>query len=168
MDDLAHHLISSRTWLQRAARLRLRHVEWAEDAVSETLLAALERPPAFDDPTRIRAWLFGVLRHKVVDQLRQHMRDDGAAAEQALAQAEAPAPQADPAQRASGAQFVAALAQALDELPPRQARAFVMSEAWGSSTAEISHELGITHGHVWVLLHRARVRLRRGLQAHVG
>jgi signal transduction histidine kinase len=59
--------------LSRYARSTVRNEAMAEDAVSETLLAALEAPPDFDSPTRTSAWLFGVLKHKLVEQqlLRQ-------------------------------------------------------------------------------------------------
>lgn len=168
MEEYTAHLIQARDGLYRAARSRLRHADWAEEAVAETLLAALERRPEFDDPGRIRAWLYGILRQKVVDQLRQHRRPDtdvGEVAELALAQA--PATRSDPAHHASTAQFLAHLARALEGLPRPQARAFVLSETDGRSTEEICRELGVTRGHLWVLLHRARVRLRQDLLAHV-
>ena len=68
-------LTEMRPALLRTARRRLRNPDWAEDAVSETVLAALQKRPDFSAPARMRAWLFGILRHKVVDQLRQHLGD---------------------------------------------------------------------------------------------
>jgi RNA polymerase sigma-70 factor (ECF subfamily) len=135
MEDYTANLIEARDGLYRAARSRLRHADWAEEAVAETLLAALERRPEFDDPGRVRAWLFGILRHKVVDQLRLHMRTDtdgGELAEQALA--ETPAARSDPAQHACAAQFIADLSRALASLPRPQSRAFVLRESDGCST----------------------------------
>jgi DNA-directed RNA polymerase specialized sigma24 family protein len=49
----------------------LRNADWADDAVCETLLAALQKKPDLAEPGRVRAGLFGILRHNVVDQLRQ-------------------------------------------------------------------------------------------------
>lgn len=168
MKDYTANLLEARDALYRAARSRLRHTDWAEEAVAETLLAALERRPAFDDPGRVRAWLFGILRHKVVDQLRLHVRADTDSGELAeLALADAPATRSDPAQHACASQFIADLALALDKLPRPQSRAFVLREG-GCSTDEICDELGVTPGHLWVLLHRARVRLRQDLRAHMG
>jgi RNA polymerase sigma-70 factor (ECF subfamily) len=44
MSDLTALLETLRPQLLRYARLQLRNDAWAEDAVSETLLAALEKP----------------------------------------------------------------------------------------------------------------------------
>lgn len=169
MKDYTAILIDARDGLLRAARSRLRHADWAEEAVAETLLAALERRPAFDDPGRVRAWLHGILRHKVVDQLRLNVRPDtdgGELAEQALAAT--PAARSDPAQHACAAQFRVDLMRALDRLPLPQSRAFVLREGDDCSAEEICVRLGVTRGHLWVLLHRARVRLRQDLIAHRG
>jgi len=160
MDPFFEQLIDSRAALMRAARAKLRNAHWAEDAVSETLLAALERRPPFEDPARVSAWLFGILRHKVIDQLRRHLPDE---APEALAEQPDSNPMRDPVRRASDAQFVAALMQQLETLPAAQARAFVMSEGLDMESADICSELGVSTGNLWVMLHRARHRLRGGL-----
>lgn len=157
-------LVHARAWLRRAARLRLRHPDWADEAVAETLLAALERPPAFDDPPRVRAWLFGILRHKVVDQLRQRGHELMLQGEPPPAEEQAV--HADPAERAADRQFILALEGALSTLPALQARAFLLREASGLATDEICAELGVTPGHLWVLLHRGRRRLQAELMSH--
>ena len=61
-----------RPQLLRYARTQLRNDAWAEDAVSDTLLAALEKPEAFAGRSQLKTWLVGMLKHKVVDQLRRH------------------------------------------------------------------------------------------------
>lgn len=168
MDTFARRLVAERGWLARTARAQLLNAAWAEDAVSETVLAALERRPDFDDPQRLRAWLFGVLRHKMVDQLRHHRdsRTEGPDAPDSLAEALHADAEAEPLQQALRAQFVVDLAQVLERLPPVQSRAFVLREAWGQGTAEICAELGITPNHLGVMLFRARATLQRQLRAH--
>jgi DNA-directed RNA polymerase specialized sigma24 family protein len=54
-----------RGYLLKFARLQLRNEAWAEDAVSETLLAALAKPQAFSGRAQLRTWLVGILKHKV-------------------------------------------------------------------------------------------------------
>lgn len=174
MDVLAIDWVSIRRGLLRAARARLRNPSWAEDAVSETLLAALERRPDTDDPSRLRAWLHVVLHHKVVDQIRLHVGDErivmvGDLHDLELLQDPAGDPTPahdDPARHAAGSQFVRALERALRDLPPRQARAFVLKECEGASTGEVCAELGMTSGCLGVTLHRARQALCHGLAAH--
>ena len=58
-------------------------------------------------------------------------------------------------------QFLAALEQCLRDLPERTAQAFMMREHLGLETAEICKELAITPTHLWVMLYRARMALRR-------
>ncbi len=167
-EAFAQQLNHARGLLLRSARRRLRNPTWAEDAVAETLLAAWERHPAFDDPDRLHRWLAGVLRHKVVDQLRLHLGPARLAPEDDSGVCELmPAPAASGPERASEDRaFVAALERQLAELPPLQARAFLLHTALGDSAAEVCAELEVTANHLWVLLHRARRRLQQGLAAY--
>jgi RNA polymerase sigma factor (sigma-70 family) len=170
-DRFFHQLSSSRASLLRAAHHTLRNRDWAEDAVSETLLAALERPPGFDEAARLRGWLLGILRHKIVDQFRLHLASNLVCAVGDARDLDDLAPRAgaagcDPVQHAANAQFIAALGPLLAQLPEAYARAFVQRECWGHETADICTELGISAGNLWVMLHRARGRLREGLRAH--
>ncbi len=61
--------------LVHVARHRLRNAAWAEDAVSETLVAALDKPGGYSGRATLRTWLVGILKHKVVDQIRRHTRE---------------------------------------------------------------------------------------------
>src|SRR5690349_23224553 len=47
-------LVEHRLYLLRFARLQLRNDEWAEDAVSETLLAALSKPQSFGNRSQLK------------------------------------------------------------------------------------------------------------------
>ena len=60
-------------------------------------------------------------------------------------------------------QFLAALEVCLRSLPERTARVFMMREHLGLETSEICKELEISATHCWVMLHRARMALRRCL-----
>lgn len=170
-NPFTREVVLSRSLLLRAARARLRNGDWAEDAVSETVLAAFESPPAFEDPGRVRAWLFGILRHKVVDQIRRNGGDAvvvsaGDRHELDRFQLADGHPASDPTRRLGDAQFLVDLVPALERLPARQAVALVMTDGWGSTTHEVSTELGVSAGNVWVMVHRARNRLKVDLRAH--
>ena len=73
--DFAAQVEALRSPLMRFARSQLRNEAWAKDAVSDTLLAALEKPGAFAGCSQLKTWLIGVLKHKLVDQLRRHRRE---------------------------------------------------------------------------------------------
>ncbi len=64
-----------RDYLLRFARLQLRNDTWAEDAVSETLLAALSKPQSFASRSQLKTWLVGILKHKIIDAIRQRSRE---------------------------------------------------------------------------------------------
>ncbi|TVS19815.1 MAG: hypothetical protein EA424_07175 [Planctomycetaceae bacterium] len=54
----------------------------------------------------------------------------------------------------------------LDGLPQRQAEAFALREVDGLASQEICQGWGISASNLWVLLHRARLRLTRCMQSH--
>ncbi len=58
-----------RACLLRYARLQLRDSALAEDAVQETLIAALEGAARFAGKSSLRTWLTGILKHKIIDHL---------------------------------------------------------------------------------------------------
>lgn len=74
MSGFEDQLIGHRMYLMRFARLQLRNDEWAEDAVSETLLAALSKPQSFGNRSQLKTWLVGILKHKVIDLIRSNAR----------------------------------------------------------------------------------------------
>ncbi len=169
----------SRAYLLKFARMQLRNEAWAEDAVSETLLAALSRPQGFEQRSQIRTWLVGILKHKIIDTLRHHRREvtssGGSEDEQAdpledMAfhadghYAENPADWGNPEQDLSSRQFLAILEACTEKLPAVQGRLFLMREWLELSSEEICKELSLTPTNLYVQLHRARLRLRECLE----
>ena len=176
--DFAAQVQALRPQLLRFARSQLRNDAWAEDAVSDTLLAALEKPGSFAGRSQLKTWLVGVLKHKVVDQLRRHHReatvltaDDGEDLDESLFETEGrrhwrdkPADWGNPEAAFGQRQFFEVLEACMDHLPATQGRVFMMREWLELSTDEICQELQVTPTNLWVLLHRARMRLRECLQ----
>lgn len=176
MSDFAHQVEALRPQLLRFARTQLRNEVWAEDAVSETLLAALEKPQSFAGQSQIKTWLVGVLKHKVVDQLRRHTReatilnsDDNEDIDELLFDEtghwrEKPTEWGNPEAFCNQRQFFEVLEACVEHLPPTQGRVFMMREWLELDTEEICKALDITSTNLWVLLHRARLRLRDCIQ----
>ncbi|MGM9426140.1 sigma-70 family RNA polymerase sigma factor [Hydrogenophaga sp. MI9] len=177
--DLEQALVGHRAYLLRFARLQLRNEAWAEDAVSETLLAALARPQAFEGRSQLRTWLTGILKHKIVDALRLHRREvsAGGTSEDEEAEpmdlmpfaadghfAQMPAEWGNPEQDLSRQQFMVVLDACTEKLPPMQGRLFLMREWLELSSEEICKELDLTPTNLYVQLHRARLRLRECLE----
>lgn len=177
MPDFPREVEALRPQLLRFARLQLRNDAWAEDAVSETLVAALEKPKAFGGRSQLKTWLVGILKHKVVDQLRRHSRecswepaDDGSDQLEDLLFAadghfrEPPPDWGDPEGVIRQRQFIEVLEACVEHLPQQLGRVFLMREWLELDSSEICKDLGITSTNLWVMLHRARMRLRECLQ----
>ena len=52
----------------------LKDRERSEDAVQETFLAALGTKAGFEHRSSVKSWLFGILKHKIVDLIRTESR----------------------------------------------------------------------------------------------
>src|SRR6187431_2666312 len=72
MTDFARAVEALRPQLLRFARAQLRNDAWSEDAVGDTVLAALAKPQAFAGQSQLKTWLVGILKHKLIDQIRRH------------------------------------------------------------------------------------------------
>src|SRR4030095_3997788 len=70
----AAELEPHRRYLLRVAQLQLRDNDLAEDVVQETLLAALSAQAGFTGKSSVKTWLTGILKHKIVDGIRQKER----------------------------------------------------------------------------------------------
>jgi RNA polymerase sigma-70 factor (ECF subfamily) len=171
--DFRRKIEDLRPYLLRYASLQLRDAAAAEDAVQETLLAALAGEAGFAGRANLRTWLTGILKHKIVDVIRRQARERPVSELERETEDEfdtlfdkgghwheAPDAWEQPEQALNQRQFLAALEACLRALPERTARAFMMREHLGLETSEICKELGITATHCWVLLHRARMSLR--------
>jgi RNA polymerase sigma-70 factor (ECF subfamily) len=171
-NDFRSQVEAQRAYLVRYASLQLRDRNAAEDAVQETLVAALAGEAGFGGRSNLRTWLTGILKHKIIDTIRKGGRETPIESDEALeALFDAnghwptfPAAWDDPDRSLEQKQFFVALELCLQGLPEKTARAFMMREHMGLETDEICKELGVTSTHVWVLLYRARMALRKCLE----
>jgi RNA polymerase sigma-70 factor (ECF subfamily) len=177
MTDFARQIETLRPALLKFARLQLRNAAWAEDAVSDTVLAALEKPQSFAGQSQLKTWMIGILKHKLIDQIRRNSReisttssdDDSVDLDDLMFAADghwrdAPQDWGDPEHCLRQADFMKVMEACVDHLPGQQGRLFMMREWLELDTDEICKELSITPTNLWVMLHRARLRLRDCLQ----
>ena len=169
--DFRSQVEALRPYLLRYASLQLRNREAAEDAVQETLLAALSAERSFEGRSNLRTWLTGILKHKIIDAIRKSSREAPALSEDEFDALfderghwiEMPTAWTDPDASLDQKRFFATLELCLSRLPQRTAQTFMMREHLGLETDEICKELTITPTHCWVLLYRARMALRECL-----
>ena len=83
MTRLAEHAVqinpdefeAHRPSLFKFAIRQLRNEGQAEDAVQETLLAAIKGARQFAGNSSVRTWLTGILKNKIIDQIRKAVRE---------------------------------------------------------------------------------------------
>ncbi len=163
--------------LYRYALTHLRDEHKAEEAVQDTLLAALQARERFSGGASVRTWLVGILKHKIIDAFRHDAREvaleEPDAVEDDAGQDDDFAPDGhwsmrladwgDPVRALENSQFLAILQRCLDALPPRLGRLFWLREVMEEDTEYICKELAITPTNLWTMLHRGRLGLRQCL-----
>jgi RNA polymerase sigma-70 factor (ECF subfamily) len=170
-----------RRYLLRVAQLQLRDPDLAEDVVQECIVAALSARDGFTGKSSVKTWLTGILKHKIVDAIRQKQRQPVPLAtldeEAELDDFDVlfkengtwetpPAEWGDPEGALRRRQFFDIMEFCLEKLPPNTARVFMMREVMELESDEICKELTITANNLWVILYRARMALRQCLEQH--
>lgn len=161
-------------YLFNSALGRLRNREQAEDAVQETFLAALANLEKFAGQSSKRTWLTSILNHKVCDQFRDVSRNRalfGSLSPDDHVESTAVThsvigfglPPRDPRTELESKELREALNAAIDKLSPRQARVYRLYESGYWSGREICQALQISERNLWIMLHRARKKLRESL-----
>ena len=176
--DLVAQFEAHRGYLLRVARLQLRNDELAEDVVQDTLVAALQAAAGFSGKSSVKTWLTGILKHKIVDEIRRktaapsfaplaeesQIDDFDALFDETGHWDNPPANWGSPEGALERREFFDILELCLDKLPPNTARVFVMREVMELDSAEICKELAITATNLWVIMYRARMSLRECLE----
>lgn len=171
-------------YLFRFALMRLRDPSRAEDAVQETFLAALKGRQSFAGRSAEKSWLVGILKNKIFDYFRKASREtpftdldfysdedkdrffvdalDKGAWQHDLG------PQQWPGHGESIDKelFWQTYRNCAGKLPEKVAAAFNLREVDGLESKEVCALLHISEGNLWVMLHRARMALRRCLETN--
>ena len=170
-------------YLFRYALVRLRDDALAEDIVQETLLAAIQSMGSYAGKSSERTWLTAILKHKIIDHYRKTSR------EVPLDPAETDLSEFDPLferqdefknhwhdslspriwnrspdEALQENEFFGVLQNCLSKLPERVANVFSLREMNGLDTDEICEILCLSANSFWVMMHRARMSLRRCIE----
>ena len=158
-------------YLFRHALFRVGDRSAAEDVVQETLLAAMRCRSQFAGMSSEKTWLLGILKHKVADHFRRRrgevsldsddVENEFVDHEGAWRAGSLPVWPETPESLLQAKDFQHVLELCLKELPHRLAQVFVLREVDQLSTEEICELLDLTPNNVWVMLHRARLRLQQ-------
>lgn len=166
-------------YLFRIAFVRTGSRETAEDLVQDTLLAALGSLDRYDGSRPVRFWLRGILRHKIVDHYRRRERapteipvEDAAILDSlqfrhfGIPPGRTASWSFNPRRACEKVEFRRLLRECVARLDGKAQQAFVLRELEELGSEEVCEVLGVSANYLWVLVHRARQRLKRCLSAH--
>jgi RNA polymerase sigma-70 factor (ECF subfamily) len=166
------------------AMLRVRAPATAQDLVQETFLAAIKARERFAGRSTERAWLFGILRNKLVDHYRLQSRETPLVEPESFTHEEegffhtggpgkdgwvtrlAPRRWSAPDESLVSKEFQGVFQECVSGLPEKVAQVFLRREVDELPSEEICKEFDISPNNFWVMLHRARMALRRCLEVH--
>ena len=178
-------------------RLALHYVHdrtLAQEVVQEAWLGLLTSLPRFEGRSSLKTWLFRILVNCARTRARKESRSiafseidpdgEGGRGERAVSRwrffplpgtpldghwMRAPrAWEQEPEASALSAETRACIEAAVAALPPQQREVITMRDIGGLSAEEVCSVLGVTDTNQRVLLHRARGKVRRALEAYMG
>jgi RNA polymerase sigma-70 factor (ECF subfamily) len=171
-------------YLFKYALMRLRDPARAEDAVQETFLAALKGGKSFAGRSAEKSWLVGILKNKIYDYYRKASRETSFTDLEFYSDEEGdrfvpdgmfkdgwihelgPQEWSSPGASLDSEVFWKTFHDCSNKLPKNVAAVFNLREVDGVEGKEICGLLNISESNLWVMLHRARMALRRCLETN--
>ncbi len=149
----------------------------AEDLVQDTFYSAVKAIQSFEGRSTIKTWLTSILKRKIIDHYRKNARskEDAILDNDTFFQTEGilkghwedehlPNEWAADISLEENSEFYKVLQSCLANLPDKMAASFTMKEIDDFSTEEICKELDITPSNLWVMIHRAKLKLRKCIE----
>ncbi|MEO8429652.1 MAG: sigma-70 family RNA polymerase sigma factor [Verrucomicrobiota bacterium] len=176
-------------YLFKFALVRLRDPAKAEDMVQETFLAGLKGGDKFAGRSAEKSWLVGILKNKICDHFRKASRETSFTDLEFHSDEESDrfisdglfkggwihesgrdlGPlewSSDPGASLDRQAFWQIFHECSSKLPKNIAAVFTLREVDGVESEEICNLLNISESNLWVMLHRARMALRRCLETN--
>jgi len=191
MSDHIEYTLDPQQWVERYgdylfnyAASRVSDREKAEDLVQETFLAALRARDHYRGESTERTWLTSILKRKIIDTYRKKYSSresafgdtEGAAFDGDYYRGEDPfgghwqegkEPHSQsllPEGKLEEEELKGFILDCIEHLKPNLAAVFIMKMIDEEDSSYICKELGITPSNLWVMLHRARLRMRDCLE----
>ncbi|HWQ15490.1 MAG TPA: sigma-70 family RNA polymerase sigma factor [Roseiflexaceae bacterium] len=163
----------------------------AEEVVQDAWIGVLQGLRRFEGRSSLKTWMFRILTNRARTRGEREGRTLSFA-DLAAAETEHDEPAVDPGafwppdhpqwpngwvsyparwdhlpeDRALSAELQAVIREAIDALPPSQRTVITMRDVGGWASDEVCNALGISESNQRVLLHRARVKVRRAIEQY--
>ena len=150
-------MVAHRGALVRFAKARLHDPMLAEDVVHDVFEAVLSGRAAFAGRAALRSWLTAILKHKIVDLVRQRAGTDSLDVDDEDGHAlaiECPNPRPDAI--AEQRQLLAHTLERIEALPAGLRDVVHLRVLQDESTEAVCQQLAISEENLFVRLHRAR------------
>jgi RNA polymerase sigma-70 factor (ECF subfamily) len=150
------------------------HAEDAEDVMQDALLKTYQHVTRIEDPDSFRTWLYSTVRNTCLMKRRRRVGEPaqfvsfergGTGPDGGEAALEIATPAASPEHQLADTWMDRRLRNALGRLPGSYRMIVVMREIEGLTTREVATISGLSEANVKTRLHRARLMLRRYLEA---
>ncbi|MEN8158384.1 MAG: sigma-70 family RNA polymerase sigma factor [Bacteroidota bacterium] len=193
MSEEKQHILEPQYWVERYgdylfnyAIARVNDQEKAEDLVQETFLAGLKGKENFKGKSTERTWLVSILKRKIIDTYRKKYTSKESAmggyeeeiSDPGFHRSEDPfrghwlegkGPHSNsllPEGEIEQEELMRIIQWCIANLPPNLATVFVMKLIDETESEEVCNELEITPSNLWVMLHRARLKMRSCVEAN--
>ncbi len=166
-----------RNSLFKYAIFRLGDADLAEEKIQETFLSALQSLKGFQGLASEKTWLISILKRKIYDHFRKKGREKkfkltfsiecskyDVSDRRSMLALRSRVWFSDPSMVYEQKEFLKIFKHALSELPDRTAQAFILREVMEMSNQEICEFMDLSIANLYVMVHRARKRLKNDLQ----
>jgi RNA polymerase sigma-70 factor (ECF subfamily) len=146
----------------------------ADELVQSVFVAFLEAVDRFEERSKVKTFLFGILFNKASELRRHHVREQGTDKIEELLEARFDAkgmwlkPIQGPEETALTTELAAWIEECAQTLTTPQRAAFFMREVNGETTDDLCKILGVSVTHLGVILYRARHKLMLCLEEKQG
>lgn len=179
------HTVNPEKWVEKYgdylynfAYGRVHSKEISEDLVQDTFIAGLKAMKSFKGKSTELTWLISILKRKVIDHYRKTsnkkeiaaseftkpFQKEGVYAGQWIMERAPKVWKEDLDDPIHQEEFRDILALCLSHLPDKWKAVFVLKFIEEVNSDEVCKELGCTPSNLWVMLHRARLKLRECIE----
>jgi len=177
------HILDPNRWIDNYADYlfnytitRLDDTELAKDIVQETFFSGLKAMKNYRGDASERTWLVSILKRKIIDQYRKMNSKKGKAEIRVNFYEEGGkkgkwleecVPQTwgnEAEQNIESKELGLAINNCVNALPEKYRVVFKMKTMHNIDTEEICNELDISSSNLWVIIHRARLQLRKCME----
>lgn len=172
-------------YLYNYAAYRVSNEEEARDLVQDTFLSALKAKDSFRGESSEKTWLITILKRKIIDLYRKrsvqgiqqsidsernasnysdYFNEEGDLENHWSASGRPSAWAAGAASKLEAREFYTILNKCLNLLPEKWAAVFRMKNMEDEDSENICKELNVSSSNYWIIMHRAKLQLRKCLE----